>query len=924
MAQKRRIDDTRGGTSATGANGIPRKRRKETSETDAQLRKIYDELANEVSEVRLKAAKRLILLLFSEHEADPETIDKVLVRLIRGLCSSRKGARFGFSVALTETLRNLYSGQKEGRSLTKSDLGELIDRVTSLTEPEGSASSQAVLTERMDHAFALEILTSLCACGLAKTPEGVAIWLTAVSLFPDLQLPNGVWQKQDPLDSKNRTALAQIMRAGQVANPEIVQSMKSNVGTPQSTPNFAWKIVFASLIKAQKYLPLDHAESLDTDFAKFWLEAVDHGLFASSSSPERKSLGFHILTNMIDEAPGWALRTVFSPNLMRCIFNQRNSAERYLHEAAKLPLDHVLSRVKHEPGLASVFVQTLLVSGRDDLNLDRITQSRTIEGCLALADSAAVSEVTTFLRPLILRPSKADKAERWRQTIADLLLSAVRGHQQRTPEPQTGAIDENHIWIPVFKLLIECAYCDPTSSASAAAARVPPVSADSSKMFQSRLLSCLTHVIFTMRDESVFYPYFVACQIRDCTGSEDLELSFWGDKMVRKAIKRSHKILDQIAQERGDNVFTRKQEPTSSARRQAALRAFKLLYSVTLIQAYNEEPDAIAILDELETCYTSRAEKGPQDENSFTLLVEVLLSYMAKPSVLFRRLAEQVFGTFASELTADSLQSLLDILAKKENLGGQQELFDQQNDEEDTGDGDTDDVEEASDVEVSSLGRRSSGTDSEEHSEEESEEESEEAEADTSDASIDEAEPADDDEVANFEALLRQTLRTETGDSADDSDGSDMTDTQMTAVDAHLSQVFRQRSQQLRKKTQHKDARATIVNFKNRVLDLLLLYIRQESASALALDLILPLLALVRETRSRQIATRAVGLLERYFNTCGKRKAFPRRAEPVAVRELLRRVGEEAGQRRASKAHANVCASASRFLEKVLLRLGTE
>ncbi|KAK5004706.1 hypothetical protein LTR28_008568, partial [Elasticomyces elasticus] len=272
MAQKRRIDDTRGGTSATGANDIPRKRRKETSETDAQLRKIYDELANEVSEVRLKAAKRLILLLFSEHEADPETTDK------------------------------------------------------------------------MDHAFALEILTSLCARGLAKTPEGVAIWLTAVSLFPNLQLPSGVWQKQDPLNSKNRTALAQIMRGGQVANPEIVQSMKSNVGTPQSTPNFAWKIVFASLIKAQKHLPLDHAESLDTDFAKFWLEAVDHGLFASSSSPERKSLGFHILTNMIDEAPGWALRTVFSPNLMRCIINQRNSAERYLHEAAKLPLDHVLSR----------------------------------------------------------------------------------------------------------------------------------------------------------------------------------------------------------------------------------------------------------------------------------------------------------------------------------------------------------------------------------------------------------------------------------------------------------------------------------------------------------------------------------------------------------------------------------------------------
>jgi DNA polymerase phi len=38
-----------------------------------------------------------------------------------------------------------------------------------------------------------------------------------------------------------------------------------------------------------------------------------------------------------------------------------------------------------------------------------------------------------------------------------------------------------------------------------------------------------------------------------------------------------------------------------------------------------------------------------------------LLSFASKPSQLFRKMSEQVFGAFADQVTADGLQSLISV-----------------------------------------------------------------------------------------------------------------------------------------------------------------------------------------------------------------------------------------------------------------------
>lgn len=80
------------------------KRRRETSAVDTQLVEIYEDLANVDEEIRLKAAQTLLLKIAPEAGLASEQIHEILRRLIRGLCSGRKAARLGFSIALTEFL----------------------------------------------------------------------------------------------------------------------------------------------------------------------------------------------------------------------------------------------------------------------------------------------------------------------------------------------------------------------------------------------------------------------------------------------------------------------------------------------------------------------------------------------------------------------------------------------------------------------------------------------------------------------------------------------------------------------------------------------------------------------------------------------------------------------------------------------------
>ena len=179
----------------------------------------------------------------------------------------------------------------------------------------------------------------------------------------------------------------------------------------------------------------------------------------------------------------------------------------------------------------------------------------------------------------------------------------------------------------------------------------------------------------------------------------------------------------------------------------------------------------------------------------------------------------------------------------------------------------------------------------------------------------------DADELAAFDAKLAHALGTRRAGedlAAEDDESSDvdMDDAQMEALDEHIEKVFRERRKVTRKKKEKRNAKETVVNFKCRVLELLDVCIKQQHAQALCLELIMPLLQLIRTTGNKQVSEKATALIREYFRLC-KGTSLPVDAGREMLLELLTLVHSEAGKE-GSNAHAYACSQASLLLAKVL------
>ncbi|KAL8879766.1 MAG: hypothetical protein Q9198_002687, partial [Flavoplaca austrocitrina] len=314
---------------------MSKKRPRVLPSVDTQLVEIYDDLANENENIRLKAA-----IAFSEANSpqnchSPEQLSKVLRRLIRGLCSGRKAARHGFSIALTEFLYQHWGNSSSSDASLQ--IPDLIDNLVKLTEATGKANGQ----EERDHHFGrvfgagafiqsgvllqenvppnawhrilniiyeaakrkpwlretcgmsiYEAAQMICAgdhnprfiqalidelidSGLAKTPEGIAIWLKVQRHFPKAKMPTGIWQDENPLHRKEKSKLAKILNETPIARRSDEQSPETlQRGSWTSKINFAWNVILSELMRGQ---PVEGAtpKPMTIGFRDFWQVAVD-------------------------------------------------------------------------------------------------------------------------------------------------------------------------------------------------------------------------------------------------------------------------------------------------------------------------------------------------------------------------------------------------------------------------------------------------------------------------------------------------------------------------------------------------------------------------------------------------------------------------------------------------------------------------
>jgi len=927
--------------SATASEGVhpSRKRRLDHVEANTALAQAYNDLADEIPSVRLRGAGDICKYLTTESPDQAHRTDAALDRLVKGLCSGRKAARLGFSVALSEVLRLAFS---QSKSLNADDftLAKVAEKCIHLTRPEGKVSRQEQREHLLGRRFAFQailqsnialredvpdvdwelyvkaildlachkdwlrtecsamlyeyldsgegtkltltrvqgLVDALRQAKLLKTAEGVALWLAISERWPEA-LPKGVWAKKSPMSVDEQNSLKKILLGRSEEEDEETTNVKtSQSGTRQSHPSFVWKALLNWL----------YQRNVSHDFELFWHEIVERGLLHTSTSTERKALGLQVVALAVSGALPAYLGLVLNESIVRMLTTQRSENSRYLFDAAKQVLDSIVARAKLEPEVAPRMMHALLAGGA----FDQQTKTKTIESMLQRADETSLEGVVATFRMVILRPrvDSEGQVDARRRAYADILLNLIRLHKNKHSSGQFIAP-----WLKqVLQLLVDLGYRDIATEPS------PPLADATRTIFRSRLTSCVS---LAMDQPAVVVAGILTCILDTLAAS-------W-KSLSEPLSKQAKEVLRSAEQARKDIAVKIASQSVADA---TAAPAFDMLFGLSMLQVYNREADSVEALADLQESYDAW-EAGAE---SSTGVVELLLSFVSKPSASLRKLAERTFAVLAGNVTAESLRSFVDILQQQESLSGQQQLFEQQDDGAEIANGDIDDdgdkmeeivdVEDESDMEiVNGDVANASGEDDEEDSDPSSDS------GDGADGS------AGEDEEAIFDRKLADALGTAGMEEADaDSDGSDMDDEQMMALEPHLATIFKERSKIASKKQDNKDAKENIVNFKNRVLDLLAIYVKSQYGNTIAMDIILPLTSLVRTTSSKPTAEKAFAVLKQYFEACNKNKSPPIPEDDAACFAVLSEIHEEV-KLGGSKLHANACSRSSLFLSKVLV-----
>lgn len=378
-------------------------------------------------------------------------------------------------------------------------------------------------------------------------------------------------------------------------------------------------------------------------------------LFTSISSQERKYWGFALFQRVLHDAPVELVPTLFTQNLVRCLINQLSSQERFLHRAAEKTTMCIIGRAKSGPDSRIPILRALLTAPYGDINFDRITKSKTVENLLSLSDRSDHKELIAFYEELLLRPGIQDEkfAAMRRLVGADQLVFAVRNMQLNPTDSGHHHPNDTEFVKNALHLFSRCAYFDLEILEDAHPSRPsPPITPSTRDAFRSRILSCLAYLV-AKRIAPADLSYDLIHILHNQKSESEFGVPLLeADETVLQVIKRAWEIVEEA------NLVV--EAESSDLTKKDYYRSIKLLYSLTILQVYNADADAVSVLEELNDCFEGLLHKKKIDNVSNTL-VEILLSFASKQSQLFRRLTQLVFTAYAPEIDNMGLQSMLKV-----------------------------------------------------------------------------------------------------------------------------------------------------------------------------------------------------------------------------------------------------------------------
>ncbi|KAI1266875.1 DNA polymerase phi-domain-containing protein [Xylariaceae sp. FL1019] len=898
---------------------------------------IYELLGSHDSEEQIAAAEALITgLLAGSEVALKRHLEK---RLFRGLVSSRKTSRPGFSLVLTEILLQLFGapnlaktkfpgltfnkilnvlidatktgGNVPGQEQKDAYFGrlfglrcfvgatilfneedrwsEVLNLLLEMAEDKSWMRSHCawVIVDalpQMGQARAETTIQKFCDSGLAKTAEGIGLWLRARSQYPEIQIPSKPWT--DPLSPAAMPEVARVLKdniANDTGEDAAISKTKNSNWTAQL--HFVWDLIL-EIFKEKAQKEKKHAKD---QFKLFWTTVVDDGLFSKNATDGQKFRGFMLFQKYLQSFASLEkalVKELFSRNLMKCLVNQAAKEDRYLHRASLKSLQSLEKSVEVNSGLLIPVLKELL--GKFGLyDFDQRTNSKTIESLLQFVTAADSKKVLKLLQePILNLQSTTDEAEKLRQAYAEYVFKMTIQTKPSSSD-DIGTDGKSALEVGIAELA-SCAY-------STREDFVPELSAKTRDVFRQRLSSAFGRVTKQKSHTEYLCNAVVSVKPTAVAMNDELETACKTAVKAIKGLLKTHSKTDNDS-------------PGASL-------GLALLYATTILQLYDGAPDALDILQDIQACSERMNSK---DTGTSEILVEILKALVSRQSPMMRQISEQVFDLFAAQMTSKAIELLTEPLMVEENQRGFQALFENADDDDmavddasgsdtgsDNGDSEDDISEIGSDVEFVTLNGEDLSREGDESDQEGDDKEEE--------GNGGEEEPEDADLAALDDALAKvlNSHRLDQDEDAETSDDdSDMSDSEMMALDEKLVDVFKQRAKKSNQKNEKKDAKESVVNLKHRVLDLLNIYIKREASNALAFQILLPLLELVRTSTVKPLANKAINILSEFGKISKKTRSKETQIDPDAQFELLEKIHGEASKD-ASHAFAKAASTAS-------------
>ncbi|KAG7212195.1 hypothetical protein KM043_012535 [Ampulex compressa] len=522
-----------------------------------------------------------------------------------------------------------------------------------------------------------------------------------------------------------------------------------------------------------------------------------------------------LLKNITDTS---ILPMLLSPNFLQHVLKKLTNCKRNRNDKILIAFKELLtllvsttsSKDVKQKTQISVLKKLLLYPG--DLMIEKKTGIKVIQAITGKLSLDGVKKVSKLYRDIIenvvpVEKQNANVESHWtnaERTYAAQLLTKLMGH------PETIADQE---WrLEQLQFLFRYGLCE-----------VSNVGVELAPHFKDSFYRALDHKLSKLSDLRNVLSALVD-HLKSCLSSNEITL---------------RSPLTDVSENAWKSVISLKEKLENNTKKAEATPIFHTMILHMGLQLFSDSEVAIMSINELQSCYERLVKKSKKNKQGngkkeeepewVEVVVDLLLSLLSRNSHLLRSLVGCVFPHICPYLTTAAVYQILAVLDVKNGKNPLVEKTGQDIDE------DSSDMEETSTSDFDDQSEDDNNIGETESSDENGSDSNEDS--------------ANEDETVTDR--LRLAVRQALGDASvqtddDDVDVDQIGEEEGKRLDESLAAAFRilRENRQSRSKKQEKTAQ-TLTHFRVRVTDLLEAYLESGPSMVIALDMLVPLFALL-------------------------------------------------------------------------------